>query len=870
MVGVAFLSIEAISLQSRTVKTDLKKMAGAAAGLVDGDLHEKLSKASGVDSGNYARLLAPLVSFHRSVPEIAYLYTLVEKDGHFFFVLDTATAAKELGFNRPMKASDFLEPYQSDSPDEDRAEMEALRKGVGYVSRKPFSDEYGTFLTAVAPIKARDGRTVAILGLDMDMAEYIHRMGYVWVAVAIATGVVFFVSILVGVLVFKIRSKLKREEVAALLVHAEMEAVEERNRRLVSALGQIVYHYDASQKHMEWRGECEAILGYPPPDMPGGPDSWKKRIHPHDVALMEPWDTSNDGSEPALIREYRCFHKDGHVVWVLDRAVLTRDAGGNLLFVDGILLDITKRKQVEADLISARDAAEAAGRAKGDFLAVMSHEIRTPMNGVIGCANLLLETPLSTEQKEYLDTICKCGDSLLHLINDVLDFSKMESDKLTLEVRPFSLRLCVEEVLDLYGLMAAEKKIELVARFENRDLDWTSGDEVRFRQILVNLVGNALKFTTCGEVLVTLGRRPWLPAGDALMLSVKDTGVGIPENKQQGIFLPFSQADSSTTRKYGGTGLGLAICGRLAALMGGAITVHSEEGKGAEFVVLIPFPNLATHNPVYDTGLFRNKTALIVNGHPSFQMMMGDLLGAFGMRAFIADDLQKVKEHFNTGQIPDVLFFDSSIPSGTLCAIGETISSYKKEAGPKVVEMTVPSLLRSDRFAGMEVHGTLAKPVRKMALFQLLQNLFSGKPAVSAFPPSSVVSDVSMAEKFPLKILVVEDNAVNRKVVLQMLRRFGYAARFVENGKQCLDLLAAEPFDLVLMDIQMPEMDGYEATAALRKSGNATWVTALTADAMPEDPLRCRIAGMNDYLSKPVRVETLRAAVERCALSRKK
>ena len=867
MAGIAYLAMESLSIQKQTVRDDLLRMAQAAAGLVDGDLHEKLTDPSQAGGAEYLRVLEPLVQFHRGVPEIAYLYTLIEKDGQFHFVLDTATAANRLGFNRKMEASGLMEPYKSNSPEEDREEMDALHQGTPFVSKKPFSDEYGTFLTALAPIRTTGGRTVAVVGLDLNVADYIHRLGHIERAIAFACAFVLIASLLVGILVFRFRKRLVKEEAAGLLAHSEKLAVVEQNMRLVSALGQIVYHYDARRKHLEWRGECEAILGYQPGEMPDGPDSWKNRIHPKDAAVLDGWKKARDGRDTSLIREYRCLHKDGHPVWVLDRAVLTRDDRGRLTFVDGVLLDISEQKAGEANLIAARDAAEAAGQTKTDFLAIMSHEIRTPMNGVIGCANLLLETPLNPEQREYLDTIRKCGDSLLHLISDILDFSKMESDKLVLEESPFSLRNCVEEVLDLYGLMASEKKIELLARFDNQDLDWICGDEVRFRQILVNLVGNALKFTASGEVLVTLSRKPWLPGGDALMLSVKDTGIGIPVDKQQGIFLPFSQADASTTRRFGGTGLGLAICGRLATLMGGAITVHSEDQKGAEFVVLVPLVELRERNPRVDAGLIQGKSLLLVDDNTSFRMMMQDWLGAFGIKVSTAGDVPSLKACWESGGPPDVLLVDECLPPAMLDEIALLLS--KPGAETKAVGLTVPSLAHAGELPGLALQESLAKPVRMASLFQVFGSLFSRTPSAPDPQPAGLL-DETLAAKFPLKILVAEDNAINRRVVIQILKRLGYTPGVVENGRECLERLESESYDIILMDIQMPEMDGYEATAALRRRGDATWITALTADAMPEDPMRCRIAGMNDYLSKPIRADTLRAALERCATARKK
>ena len=869
MAGISYQYTEAMRTQKQTVRDGLLRMALAAAGLVDGDLHEKLTDPSQEGGEEYRRVLEPLIKFHRGVPQIAYLYTLIEKDGQFHFILDTATAADRLGFSRKMKASRLMEAYRSHSPEEDRAEMEALRQGISYVSERPFTDEFGTFLTAVAPIWSSDGRAVAVVGLDLNLEDYVRHLSQIHRSSLLASLFVFLISLLVAIFVFRMRQRLRSQEAVGLAVRSEKQAVVEQNGRLVSALGQIVYHYDARADRIEWRGDCERILGYPPEEMPRGPSDWKDRMHPKDIAALEDWTHARDGEAASLIRQYRWLHKEGHPVWVLDRAVMTRDANGDLTSVDGVLLDVSAQKAVEVALVAARDAAESAGRTKTDFLAVMSHEIRTPMNGVIGCANLLLETPLNPEQREYLDTIRKCGDSLLHLLNDVLDFSKMESDKLVLEERPFSLRTCVEEVLDLYALMAAEKKIELLSRFESRDLDWISNDETRFRQILVNLVGNALKFTASGEVVITLGKRSWLPAGEALMLSVKDTGIGIPEDKQQGIFNPFSQADSSTTRKYGGTGLGLAICGRLATLMGGAITVHSESQKGAEFVVLVPLKPVPDRNPpAPGTEVAKNKTALVVDDNTSFRKMFRDVLTELGMKVSLAADPATFQARWDSEGPPDILFMDDRLPSSLLGEISAKLTPLGSSTHPKVVALTTPSLAQEGNPSVPSPHGVLGKPVKSAALLHLLDSLFLTH--VPEPPQPLPLLDESLAENFPLRILVVEDNAINRKIVVNILKRLGYTPDVLENGRQCLDRMESESYDMVLMDIQMPEMDGYEATAALRARGDATWITALTADAMPEDPLRCRIAGMNDYLSKPIRTDTLQAALKRCAISRKK
>ena len=744
--GIFYLAFHAREIQTEIVREDLGRLSRAAAGLVDGDAHAALVRSGKTNSLEYLSVLEPLVRFHAGVPEIAYLYTLVERDGTFAFGLDTANVRERLGFQREMTPSGLLEPYASPGDEEDIAEMAALREGHSHVSQNFFTDDYGTFLTGVSPVRDSSGRVVGLLGVDLEVTDFVARLRRIDGAALLALSFVTVASLIVGGFVFVFRRRLYLQEKENLRAHARNAELIEQDQRLVAALGQIVYHYEAAGDSLKWRGDCSRILGVEPDLMPATPARMAEIVHADDIALPAAWTRGNSPRGALFLREFRTRHRDGRIVWMLERAVLNRNASGELVLVEGVLLDISERKRAEADLIAARDAAEEAGQAKGDFLAVMSHEIRTPMNGVIGCTNLLLETPLNPHQREYLETIRHCGTALVHLISEILDLSKMESGKLVVESLPFSLRLCCNEILKLYSLPAAEKKIALRVRFENSDLDWVCGDAARLRQILVNLVGNAVKFTEKGEVTMTIARHPLSTAGAGVSMSIRDTGIGIAVDKQQTIFDPFSQADSSTTRRFGGTGLGLAICDRLSALMGGEISVTSVPGKGSKFTLVLPLHEVEGLEP--------------------------------------------------------------------------------SEISPESGWQTAESSLANDE------------------------------------------DRRSFAERHPLRILIAEDNAINRRVIEHTLRRLGYAPVIVVNGRDCVEAAATGDFDIVIMDIQMPEMDGYEATAKIRAGGNTIWITALTADAMPEDPMRCRIAGMNDFLSKPLNPERLRAALAECFTSR--
>lgn len=862
--GICYVGWQALDAQREIVRSDLLRMARAAAALVDGDTHQQLIASGATLDAQYKQLIEPLAKFHRNVPELAYVYTLVTLGDTMAIGLDTANLADELGFGRVLEPSMLREPYSSHSPQEDDGEMKAIQTGVDFVSSQPFSDEFGTFFTALAPIRNSQGTPVASLGVDLRLDEYLNRSSAVKSSVGLGLSCLMLASLIVGMVVYFARKGIFIEEGRKLAAERETARVLERDRRLVSAIGQIIYHYDVSRDEITWRGDCEKILGIPAAEMPSKRAEMDLILFPQDTPSFS-WERVPEEPGAPIMQEFRCVRRDGRILWLLDRAVAMTGENGLPLEIDGVLLEISDRKQFEAELIAARDVAEAADRAKSDFLAVMSHEIRTPMNGVVGCANILLETKLDDQQREFLETIRKCGDSLLHLIDDILDFSKMESDRLSLEKREFSIRTCISEVVELYGPIAAEKGIELLASFEQHNpIDWILGDEVRLRQILVNLVGNALKFTSEGEVIVSTKRTAWLPAGSALMLSIRDTGIGIPLDKQRTIFQPFSQADSSTTRKFGGTGLGLAICGRLATLMGGAITVQSTPGEGAEFVVLIPLEEPDKKEPLPaalpDCGL-RGLEALVLSPTPALRAICAADLVECGMVVH-ESDLPEGNETDDYARRAKLILLDDRFH---LERIRRAAEHFRKiHPGARIAALLQPNLPTGESLRTNSFDLVISKPIRTGTLRRILVEAPAAASAATQAPLPLTTDDAPFAERFPLRILIAEDNPTNRKVIGHMLRRMGYQPEMVENGMECVRAVTDGTFDMVLMDVQMPEMDGYEATTTLRNLGKRIWITALTADAMPEDPLRCRIAGMNDYLSKPIRPDKLREALEKC------
>jgi PAS domain S-box-containing protein len=1017
---------------SEAVRNDAVNSARAAMLGLDPSLHDHIARKEPMWSNSHKKALAALVNFHKQYPDVSRVRTFMLSGGKVVVILDTETVAGEVGMRRPVNPMSLRSPLPENDPAYDVAERVLKERQPGAADESSY-DGYRHWRPGVAPLGEAAAIEADLTSITQEAALSNLRM---WIGTGI--GVAVLACFGVSLIYFNIRSAHLVSQSTGDEAQRGQAWLEQRNSRLVQALGQIVLHRELTAGCLLWDGDTERLLGIPIEQMPTDFHSWAACVHPADAMRMRSATEHATAEHSTYELEYRVRHQNGEWRWFRERGVLSfisdddrlrpsavdcvleditalkaeeeelaalaliasrtdnavclteadgriswanaafqrltglaaRDVRGKTLVSifpgatgrdtlealfrdamagnggraeiqlarsDGsaywtnfelqplknevgvttrlvaIQSDITAAKEFEARLVRAKDAAETADRAKSEFLAVMSHEIRTPLNAVLGFTRLLLDTSLSTQQRDYIDTIRSSGDSLLHLLNDILDFSKMDANGMELENAPFDLRGCVEDTLDVLIAPASTRGLDLYGEIALDTPLAVVGDRGRLRQILLNLAGNAVKFTEKGEVTIHVRRalgastarseptadlfhalpanRIPAPGNSASPLSVlrfeiSDTGPGIAADQQSALFRPFTQADSSATRKHGGTGLGLAISKRLVTLMGGEIGLHSSPGVGSTFWFEIPL-EVAAHQPGPPDGVrtLEGLRAVLVEKNAGLRRVLSAQLTAWGMHV----------ESFSRGRDAifaaehrrfDVALLDAAPPDIDGLGLVDRLRHSPRRNVGGIILTGPPGQLPTATHGPFDALHRLVKPIHTAALAETLQR--AARRSVPAIPPikaadawpagpiaptpqfapqktDSDTSRQALSAASGRRILVADDNAINRKLVKKMLDGLGCDTTLVTNGLECVDAVKAGEYDAILMDIQMPEMDGLAAAKVIRESGSLLPIIALTADAMPDDRARCLAAGMNDYLQKPLRPDALEAALDRAA-----
>ena len=761
-----------------------------------------------------------------NVPDLIYF-----KDTEGRFIRGNKALANRFGVGDPAEVVGktdfdfFTEEHARQAWDDERAVMESNQPVVGKEEKETWGRGHVSWVsTTKLPFRDKDGHVVGTFGISRDITAW------------------------------------KRAEQA-------LRQGEERFRSLIEATVAIVWNTPASGKFETEQPGWSAFTGQTFDQLKDW--GWLDAVHPEDRPHTARVWSAAVASRCVYQVEHRLRRHDGEYRHMLVRAVPILAEGGEIREWVGVHTDIDAEKQAEAAMREAKEAAEAASRAKSEFLANMSHEIRTPLNGIIGMAELALDTELTPEQREYLGMVKLSADHLLTVINDILDFSKIEAGKLDLDLVDFDLRDTLDDTVATLAMRAHKKGLELADHVAADVPDALWGDPHRLRQVVVNLIGNAIKFTERGEVVLRVELRSRTDEEVCLHFAVSDTGIGIAPDQQQKLFKAFSQADTSTTRKYGGTGLGLAISASLVQMMGGEIWLESQAGQGSTFhftarfgPARAPVARPARAEPAHVHGL----PVLVVDDNATNRRILEEMLTNWGMRPTVVEGgreaLAALEQAHGAGSPFALVLLDAMMPEMDGFTLAERIRRDPEPMGSTLMMLSSANR-REDaaRCRELGVSTYLTKPIRQSTLLDAIMTSLGASASVEDRTAALAGHPTPAGGRRTLRLLLAEDNAVNQRLAVSLLEKRGHQVVVAENGREALDALDGLPFDAVLMDVQMPEMDGFEATAAIRAreavTGAHTPIIAMTAHALKGDRDRCLEAGMDAYVSKPLRPQEL-------------
>jgi PAS domain S-box-containing protein len=825
--------------------------------------HEKITLDTDPDDRLYLATIEKQIRWLELNQAVSDIYTFRKHPDGNQLIVDSETDYDNNGVYEGDRESrtEIGEVWDERSPFLDRA-----YEGETAFDDTPYTDRWGTWVSAYVPMHDEAGNVEAVLGVDYPADEWVAAIararlamiGFLTVVVTIGLASTSIITILRANIAERRRSESQLRDVA------------ERTRLIIDTAYAAFVAIDRDGIIVDWNPQAEQTFGWKRDDAMGRPIV-DTIIPPqfrdaHTEGLQRFLAT---GEEKVLnqILELSALRTDGSE-FPIELTITPMRLGDEYLF-HAFLHDITDRKQAEDELLRAKDAAEAATRAKSEFLANMSHEIRTPMNGIIGMSELLANTQLDVQQRDYLGMVRLSANSLLRLLNDILDFSKIEAGKLELETVDFNLRDCVTKSAQTLASRAAEKRLEVACRIDPDLPDRLIGDPGRLGQIVVNLVGNAVKFTDQGEVVVDV-RGESIQEGEAsLHFSVRDTGVGIPPEKQESIFELFSQADASTTRRFGGTGLGLAISSQLVEMMGGRIRVKSEADSGSTFYFTATFgvPTEAAQKRPASVSQLAEMPILVVDDNETNRRIFEEILKSWNMTPAVASEgfaaLAELKRAAEIGQPFRLVLLDCMMPKMDGFQLAKHVRADPQLADCALV--MVSSGANPEHAEMCRQYGIIRYMLKPVVQSELLDTILSiaGQPTAEDILSESMADDTEQ-EFAALDILLVEDGFINQKVASGLLE--GHNVVIASDGKEAIESMEKERFDIVLMDVQMPEMDGFEATAAIRRReeeiGRRTPIIAMTASAMKGDRERCLEAGMDSYIAKPLTAEELHRTIK--------